>query len=145
MSLYSGKVHLVEGATELTVETGGSLVVESGGYVQEPVDTASTGTTMKAFGVSFLGARTAKKVYTLAEPTVAGLRKTIYTTVAGTSKHAYVGGGGTVSFSTATTSLALRFSKAVGGYVDMVSVSTARWLVVSKTSSVTYTTGTTGA
>ena len=143
MSLYSGKVHLVQGTTELTVENGGSVVVESGGYVKEPVDTASTGTTMKAFGVSYLGTRTAKKIYTLAAPTVAGLRKTIYTTVAGTSKHAYVGCA--AAFTSDSTKDVLKFSKTAHGYVDMVSVSTSRWLVLAKTTSVSYTSGTTGA
>ena len=144
ITVQSGGEIDVESGGSIDVESGGSLDIEAGGKLTEPVENGSTAASLKNYGVSVLSPTT-KKVYTLAAP-VAGVRKTIYCTVASTSKHAYVySGASTIAFTTTSTQRALKFSKAVRGYVSMIAISTARWLVLNKTTSVSYTTGTTGA
>lgn len=143
ITVQSGGDIDVESGGDLNIEDGGDIAIAAGGRLNEPVESGSTAANLKNYGVSTIGGTT-KKVYTLAAPT-AGLRKTIYCTVCSTSKHAYVySGAATVAFTSTTTQRALKFSKAARGWVSMIAISTARWLVLGKTTSVAYTTSTTG-
>jgi hypothetical protein len=135
----------------ITVASGGYINVASGGYIREPVQViASTGTQLNNYGVSTIPTATAYKKYTMARPAV-GVRKTIQFSIASSSAvPANIDLSSGVTIVGDTTETAARY---IGGrnstvkteYIDMVALTTAKWLCLSKSTSVLLTTALTTA
>ena len=141
LAFDSGSAHNVSGTQTiltggvLNVDSGGAMTIDDGGYVAVPVTVKSTSTgTITNFGVTTFGSTSADS-YTLAAPTVAGLRKTLVCSVHGATTTASV-------ITTASTNSYIRGSSSPGDthtltfldggtFAELVSVSTAEWRVTA--------------
>jgi hypothetical protein len=126
-----------------TIASGGAIALEDGAQLANPVTTKSTSTgTITNFGITTFGS-TSADAYTLADPTRAGLRKTLICTVHG---------GTTISsvITTASTNVTIISSTHGAGVIrrtitflsggqalELVSTSTSAWAVVSNVGTVT--------
>lgn len=135
-----GGNELVVGSSGLiTVETGGAIVVADGGQIANPVTTqATTSGTITNHGITTFGT-TKQDAYVLADPSRAGLRKSLICTVHGaTTITATVTTASTVCTIVGSTVAlggilrTLTFLSA-GGAVELVSLSTAAWAIVGNT------------
>mgnify|MGYP001262101736 CR=1 FL=1 len=125
---YQPKVYRKMGGDELVVASGGTVTIEAGGYMTQPIGAYTTAGTIDVPGVASLGSGADGVTYKLPAPgdTYKGYRKTIYclSSTGGTILTCTAGTinltGGTITFSAA----------ADGITIDLLGTSTANWSIV---------------
>lgn len=147
-SSYIAKVYMKQGSTELvvasggveTVESGGRIAIQDGGFISFPKVTEVVGTAADAFGLSICGSTKVKKIYTLGAPK-AGVLKAIEFTV--TSATGYVHAGST-SYAIEDSLSSGKWIKAVrNGSALLIGASSTKYILLSLTTSVSHTTSST--
>ena len=132
---------------ELNVDSGGAITVDDGGHFTMPVTVQATSTgTITNYGVTTFGTTTAN-TYTLAVPTRAGLRKILACTIHGATTIT-----DTINTNSTAVTILSTSGQAAGGLltrmlftnagqrVELVSLSTSQWLLVSNTNTVAIST-----
>ena len=121
------------GGDELVVASGGTVTIEAGGYMTQPIVAYTTAGTIDVPGVASLGSGSDGVTYKLPAPTSTykGYRKTIY---------CLNSTGGTVLTCTAgtinLTGHTVTFSAAADGVsIDLLATSTANWSIVGYSTS----------
>ncbi len=139
----SGSTYLAKGNWDFEGEVTAANIAVDGLLRVSAVETGSTATNLTNYGISAVGSTAAKNKYVLDAP-LPGVRKTIYTDLADSTRYPIVYGGGAL-FESGSTKLAdaLYVSlQGVGSAVDLIGVSTAKWLAVGEVGTVAYTTTT---
>ncbi len=132
----------MKGSTLDVLSTGRVLAnVTLGGDVAATVETGSSGTALKNYGLSFVTATTgAAQVYTLAAPTP-GVEKAIYCLFASSSDSVTVSATTVVGIGeVATTNTYRKVVFGSPGIVKLIGLTTARWAVLSVGTTYTGTT-----
>lgn len=125
---YQPKVYRKLGGDELVVASGGTVTIEAGGYMVQPITAYSTACTIPVAGISSLAQGVDGITYKLPAPgsVYKGYRKTVYclSSTGGTILTCTAGTinltGGTITFGAA----------ADGVTIDLLGTSTANWSVV---------------
>lgn len=125
---------------QVDVKSDGHIDVEDGGYIVLPVVTEAASASLDDFGVSVLTATSGLTTYTLGAPGAAGVRKTLIFSGINSTNIAYVYAGAAVTFD--TTGTYLRCDE-TSGFIDLLAMTTAKWMTMHHTTGVTISTGST--
>lgn len=127
-------------AKTASIESGGALLVETGGQYAVPVTVLATtvATVFPNYGLVVMTS-TANGIHTLAAPSRAGLEVTLVNSVHGatTVTKAITATGATITGGTTGTTTIATFTSAIQS-LTLISTSTANWHVKSNVSSVAF-------
>lgn len=132
MSLFSAKVHVLP--------DGDILEIDNGGEIRVPTVIETTSVTLKNFGISILDTSSDKKTFVLDTP-APGVVKTLIRPASGSTNPCVYSGGTAVLFTSSAASNYITFTSGIGAgarsaLVHMVGLTTARWGILFKTSSI---------
>jgi hypothetical protein len=154
MSLYSSKIWRSSTGHVETFEDGADLVFEAGSHLAMPVQTvSSTATVLKNFGVSIVKttvSSSAKRTNVMTAPSRPGLLKIINFSIKNTTKGTFIDLSTGVTVVAQTTETAARYLRyipiaAKETFATLVSLTTAKWLALAKTTNISLTTSSTAA
>jgi hypothetical protein len=136
-------VRMEQGATAMTVPSSCFIDVEDGGYIRVPVVADTSSADLTNFGVSYVSVdSSAPTTFTLAAP-IPGVVKYIYIDDGiSASGIAYISAGVPIASSASSTNSFLRVDT-LDSRCQLVGLTTAKWLLASKSTGITCTTGTT--
>jgi len=115
----------------------GDEVTASAGFA-EAVETGSTGTELKGYGISAIGSTSGAKIFKLANMPAAGVHKILFATAGSTANTSAVIPA-TTGITFDGTNRKATFN-AAGDALHLVALSTTRWAVVVNTGSVALAT-----
>lgn len=130
--MSSNSTYLFKGAVEFDREaTFRSPVTLSSNYLVEPLETATSDSTMKAYGVSLIGATTGAAVTVGIAAPITGVRKSIICTAANSSDTVTVYGSTAIFFGNAAASSKNKLVFTTPGSADLIGISTAIYGVLA--------------
>lgn len=149
MSDFNAPIYMKQGGAEQvigssgvqTVKSGGSQVIEDGGFQTVPTVTETTAAAASNYGISVLGSTLVKKLYSIDAPAAGRLKHVIFN-VAQSTGWVNLSSTGAPFLGVGTAGKSHLKADGDGGVV-LAAAGTANWVVIGKTTTVTFTTSTT--